>query len=76
LGSSRTTAGFSCRPDTCEVLLQLLGPRLEGPTDTPVFRNVHDSAITRFGIHTLVERTVVKVAKTMLSLREKRVSLS
>ena len=74
LGKGRKIRTCPLWPHTCKVLRQLLGPRLEGPTDAPVFRNVRGSSITRFGIHTLVARTVVKVAKTMPSLREKRVS--
>jgi len=74
LGKGRKTRTCPLWPHTCKVLRQLLGPRLGGPTDAPVFHNVRGSSITRFGIHTLVARTVVKVAKTMPSLREKRVS--
>jgi integrase/recombinase XerD len=74
LGKGRKIRTCPLWPHTCKVLCQLLGTRLDGPSDVPVFRNVRNRPLTRFGIHTLVARTVVKVAKTMLSLREKRVS--
>ena len=61
-------------PHTAETLAGLLGPRLSGPADAPVFRNVRRQPVTRFGIHTLVERTVAKAGHTTPSLRDKRVS--
>lgn len=61
-------------PHTVEVLRNLLGSRLEGPKDTPVFLNVRGQRITRFGIHALVERTVAKAARTTPSLGQKRVT--
>jgi len=39
-----------------------------------VFLNLRRQRITRFGIHTLVERTVAKAANTTPSLRQKKVS--
>jgi integrase/recombinase XerD len=59
---------------TSKVLRNLLGPRLEGSRDAPLFRNVRGQPMTRFGIHTLVKRTVAKAAQTAHSLREKRAS--
>jgi integrase/recombinase XerD len=59
---------------TVEDLRGLLRSRLEGPEDMPVFLNVRRQRITRFGIHTLVERTVAKAATTTPSLRQKKVS--
>ena len=40
----------------------------------PVFLNVRRQPITRFGIHTLVERTVAKAASSAPSLRKKKIS--
>ena len=59
---------------TAEVLRALLGARLQGAPDARVFLNVRRQPITRFGIHTLVERTVAVAAKTTPSLTKKRVS--
>jgi site-specific recombinase XerD len=59
---------------TVDVLRGLLGSRLAGLDDMPVFLNIRRQRITRFGIHTLVERTVVKAARTTPSLRQKKVS--
>jgi site-specific recombinase XerD len=59
---------------TVDVLRVLLGSRLEGSEDMPVFLNARRQRITRFGIHTLVERTVAKATSTTPSLRQKKVS--
>ena len=59
---------------TAETLRSLLGERLDGPGDAPVFLNVRGGPITRYGIHTLVERTVRKAAPVVPSLATKRVS--
>ena len=59
---------------TVDVLRELLGSRLDGPDDMPVFLNVRRQPMTRFGIHTLVERTVAKAVSTTPSLRQKKVS--
>jgi site-specific recombinase XerD len=61
-------------PHTATVLRTLLGPRLDGPPEAPVFLNVRGASLTRFGIHTLVERTVARAAGTTPSLGAKRVS--
>jgi site-specific recombinase XerD len=74
LGKGRKTRTCPLWPHMSRVLRQLLGERLEGPRDGTVFRNVRGKPVTRFGIHTLVARTVAKAAKTMPSLRDKRVS--
>lgn len=74
LGKGRKIRTCPLWPHTAKVLRQLLGARLEGPHDDPVFRNVRGEAITRFGIHALVTRTVANAAKTTPSLGEKRVS--
>jgi site-specific recombinase XerD len=52
----------------------LLDRRLEGSPGAFVFLNVRGAPLTRFGIHTLVERTGARALKVMPSLREKRVS--
>jgi len=61
-------------PHTAKVLRALLGSRVDGPPDAPVFLNVRGESITRFGIHTLVERTAARAVETAPSLRQKRVS--
>ena len=61
-------------PQTVKVLRGLLGARLDGPPDAPVFRTVRGAPLTRFGIHARVARTVARAAPTVPSLREKRVS--
>ena len=62
-------------PLTAEVLRDLLGPRIDGPREAPIFLNVHGRPLTRYGIHGLVVRTAKKAAETVPSLRDKRVSL-
>lgn len=74
LGKGRKTRTCPLWPHTVKVLRQLLGPRLDGPQDAPLFRNVRGEPVTRFGIHDLIARTVVKAAETTPSLRAKRVS--
>ncbi|MFW6116026.1 MAG: site-specific integrase [Chloroflexota bacterium] len=59
---------------TVEVLRQLLGPRLSGPDDAPVFLNVRRQPMTRHGIYALVERTVARATEAMPSLRRKTIS--
>jgi site-specific recombinase XerD len=59
---------------TTKILRSLLGPRIEGPGESPVFLNVRGRPITRYGIHALVARAAVKAAMSVSSLQEKRVS--
>ena len=59
---------------TVDVLRLLLGSRREASEDMPVFLNARRQRITRFGIHTLVERTVAKATSTTPSLQRKKVS--
>lgn len=59
---------------TVDVLRRLLGPRLRGPEDAPVFLNVRRQPITRFGIYALIDRTVAKAAQTTPSLLRKTIS--
>lgn len=74
LGKGRKTRTCPLWPHTPKILRQLLGARLEGPRDEPVFRNVRGAPLTRFGIYDLLARSVAKAAKTTPSLRAKRVS--
>ncbi len=73
-GKGRKTRTCPLWPHTTKILRQLLGARLDGPRDAPVFRNVRGEPLTRFGIHDLLARSVGKAAATMPSLRAKRVS--
>lgn len=61
-------------PHTVKTLRTMLGERVEGPPAAPVFLNIRGEPITRYGIHTLVERTVARAAQVLPSLRTKRVS--
>jgi site-specific recombinase XerD len=61
-------------PHTAKTLRAMLGERVEGPPEAPVFLNIRSEPITRYGIHTLVERTVAQTAQVLPSLRTKRVS--
>ena len=61
-------------PHTVKVLRRLLSQRSNASADTPTFLNIRGEPITRFGIHTLVERTVARAAEGLPSLRTKRVS--
>lgn len=74
LGKGRKTRLCPLWPHTSKVLRVSLGPRIEGPPDAFAFLNVRGAPITRFGIHTLVERTVARALKTTPSLKDKRVS--
>jgi integrase/recombinase XerD len=74
LGKGRKTRTCPLWPHTAKILRQLLGARLEGPRDEPVFRNVRGEPVTRFGIHDLIARTARKAAETTPSLHAKRVS--
>lgn len=59
---------------TAKVLRELLGARIDGPRESPVFLNVRGQPITRYGVHALVARAVHKAAEAVPSLRDKRVS--
>lgn len=58
-------------PQTVSEIVPLIHGR--APTEH-VFLNRCDQPITRFGIHTLVERTALKVSTQMPALKSKRVS--
>ena len=74
LGKGRKVRLCPLWSHTVDVLRRLLGARLEGPEDLPVFLNVRRQRMTRFGVHTLVERTVAKAARTAPTLGHKQVS--
>jgi integrase/recombinase XerD len=74
VGKGRKERHCPLWPHTAEVLRQLIRPREREPRDAPVFLNVRRQPLTRFGLHTLVERTVARAAKTVPSLKNKRVS--
>jgi site-specific recombinase XerD len=74
LGKGRKIRLCPLWPHTAKVLRALLGRRLEGPAEAAVFLNVRGAPITRFGIHTLVERVAHRASKQMPSLQEKCVS--
>jgi site-specific recombinase XerD len=73
-GKGRKTRMCPLWARTTKVLQDLLGTRLEGPREAPVFLNVRGRPVTRYGVHALVARTVDKVAETVPSVRAKRVS--
>jgi site-specific recombinase XerD len=74
LGKGRKVRLCPLWAQTVDVLRGLLGSRLSGREDAPVFLNVRRQRITRFGIHTLVERTVTRAASATPSLGQKNVS--
>ena len=74
LGKGRKMRLCPLWPHTSTILRALLGRRLEGSPDAFVFLNARGEPITRFGIHTLVERTVARALKVVPSLQGKRVS--
>jgi integrase/recombinase XerD len=59
---------------TAQILREVLGDRLNGPAETPVFLNVRGQALTRFGVYAMVARLVARTATRMPSLKTKRVS--
>jgi len=59
---------------TTKVLRNLLGTRLDGPSDAPVFLNVRGQPYTRHGAYALIARIVDKAAEEAPSLRNKQVS--
>jgi site-specific recombinase XerD len=59
---------------TADVMRELLGARIDGPKAAPVFLNVRGLPLTRYGIHSLVTRTVENAMSTTPSLKTKRIS--
>ena len=74
LGKARKTRLCPLWDHTAQVLRMLLGHRLDGSPDAPVFLNVRGRPLTRFGIHTAVERIVARAATRVPSLKSKRIS--
>ena len=74
LGKGRKTRICPLWLHTADVLRELIATHIERPKDAPVFLNVRGQPITRYGIHTLVARTVKKAAAKTPSLQNKRVS--
>jgi len=74
LGKGRKVRLCPLWDHTAQILRELLGGRLDGPTETPVFLNVRGQSLTRFGIHAVVERAVARAATRMPSLNMKRIS--
>lgn len=59
---------------TAQVLRTLLEDRLESSSDARVFLNIRGQPLTRFGIHTAIERIAARAAARVPSLMNKRVS--
>ena len=57
--------------NTIEELRRLVGQR---PNDAPVFLNRRGEPITRYGVHTMIERHVAKLRAATPQLRGKRIS--
>jgi integrase/recombinase XerD len=74
LGKARKTRLCPLWDHTAQVLRTLLESRLDGSPDAPVFLNVRGQPLTRFGIHTAVERIAARAATRVPSLKSKRIS--
>jgi len=61
-------------PHTATILQALLAERHDFASQAPLFVNVRGAPMTRFGIHTLVERVVLRATTTLPSLATKRIS--
>ena len=61
-------------PHTAAILQALLAERHDFAPQAPLFVNVRGAPMTRFGIHTLVERVVLRATTTLPSLATKRIS--
>lgn len=59
---------------TAKTLRELLGARINGPREAPIFLNVRGQPITRHGVHALVARATGQAAEAVPSLQNKRVS--
>lgn len=73
-GKGRKTRTCPLWQHTAKILRDLVGARIDGPREAPVFLNVRGQPITRYGVHALVARTTDRAAETVASLRDKRVS--
>jgi site-specific recombinase XerD len=74
LGKGRKTRLCPLWDHTAQVLSTLLRNHLDGSPDVPVFLNIRGQPLTRFGIHTAVERIAARAAMRVPSLKSKRVS--
>jgi len=74
LGKGRKTRLCPLWDHTAQVLRTLVGNRLDGSPDVPVFLNIRGQPLTRFGIHTAVERIAARATMRVPSLKSKRVS--
>jgi integrase/recombinase XerD len=61
-------------PHIANVLRELLAERHDPASQAPLLINVRGQPMTRFGIHTLVERIVFRAIRTLPSLCTKRIS--
>lgn len=61
-------------PHTATILQELLAERHDSAPQAPLFVNVRGAPMTRFGIHTLVERVVLRATTTLPSLATKKIS--
>jgi site-specific recombinase XerD len=59
---------------TADTLRDLLGARLDGSPEAPVFLNKQGRTLTRYGVYAIVKRTALVAALTTPSLLAKRVS--
>ena len=57
--------------ETIEQLNQLAGQR---PSEAPLFLNRRGETLTRFGVHTLIERYVARIESSTPSMAAKRIS--
>jgi integrase/recombinase XerD len=73
-GKGRKVRTCPLWPRTAKILRELLGARIDGSREEPVFLNVRGQPVTRHGVHALVIRTVRKAAQDVPTLRDKRVS--
>lgn len=74
LGKGGKTRLCPLWPEMVKALKTMLGARLEGNGDAPVFLNVRGASITRYGIYSLVKRTVTRATIAMPALANKRIS--
>jgi site-specific recombinase XerD len=74
LGKGRKERHCPLWPHTATALRAMLGARLAGPSEGRVFWNVRRQPLSRFGIHTLVERVAKAAARSVPSLASKRIS--
>ena len=74
VGKGREQRVWPLWPRTADTLRDLLGARLDGSPEAPVFLNKQGRTLTRHGVYALVKRTAQQAARTTPSLLAKRVS--